>query len=643
MHTQVNLDVNSLKELSCVEKTVLGVFFCKYAGQPFSNMLTSAEWAVDGLSRAEAVTAFIALRHKGWIKAVRKSWGERLYYIPESLLSLLTIAYAARVGQFVQQKLDVLQGDMTQPEPISNNEVQKVNIVREGKPNIAAELLHVLGWMVREGQAQGGLPLTSKGTIHKKIVQRLSRMTVLDPEDFTILGTRYDHADVYPVHVALVIDLLLSLGLIEKAHNRMHVSLDRLDHWLSLPWSSMHREIYSVCMDRYGTAQPKLQHFRHQLLMFASRENEWLSISAGTIYLDNNPEEALEYRESESSLSPLSPLSSSFLTHIRGWLNVLAGLGYGEVGESTAGELFYRWQIDPRNLLNLVNDEAEYAGMNTLFVQPDFEIMVPPDVTAPVRWNLDIGAELINRDRMSIYRITKERIVAASQIGLTADVMINFLRRYAGSGVPEHVELAIQQWGQEAERLHMDAGQNVDQDEPADKGKKMDTWIYEARSELPEELNRTESGAIPDESIVGANGFNVGLEMQKELFYIRGRVGLIQDDSKLYMYEQDHSITEQSGLFPGYGEIPEMWHNEWRGYHVSTARQIAAKAIEWQTKLGLKLDNNIVYVIPDQIHGHEDWTLTGWSIADGDTDPAERRTFSPNEWNQIRLIIPDHA
>jgi hypothetical protein len=636
MHTQSILDVNSFKELSCVERTVLGVVFCKYAGQPFSNMMTPAEWATDGLSRAEAVTAFIALRHKGWIKAVRKSWGERLYYIPDSLLSLLTIQYAARVGQLAQQKVNVIQDEATQNNSKSINEVRKVKIVREGKPHIAAELLHVLAWMIKEGQAQGGLPLTSKGTIHKKMVQRLSRMTVLGPEDFAELNIRYEHAGVYPVHTAIIIDVLLSLGLIEKSHNRMYVSPDRLDHWLTLSWSSMHREIYSVCMDRYGMAKPKLQHFRHQLMMFASRENEWLSITAGTLDYDGL-EEAIEGIEVEGSSG------SSFLTHLRGWLNVLAGLGYGEVGESAEGELFYRWQIEPEILLNFSNDEAENPGKNMIFVQPDFEIMAPPDVTPQVRWNLEIGAELVSRDRMSIYRITKERIIAASEIGLTAGVMINFLRRYAESGVPEHVELAIQQWGQEAERLHMDAGQNVDQDEPMDKVKKRDTWIYESRSELPEGLNGTESEAIPVESIVGENGFNVRLEVQKEFFYIRGREGLIQGDTNLHTYEQDHSITEQSGLFPGYGEIPEMWHNEWRGYHVSTARQIATKAIEWQTKLGLKLDSNIVYVIPDQIHGHEDWTLTGWSVSDSGTNPAERRSFSPNEWNQIRLIIPDHG
>ncbi|MDN4600097.1 helicase-associated domain-containing protein [Paenibacillus sp. F6_3S_P_1C] len=600
-------------------------------------MMTPAEWAADGLSRAEAVTAFITLRHKGWIKAVRKSWGERLYYIPNSLLSLLSIPYAARVGPFVQQKVNVIQDEGALHKSVSSNEVRSVKIVREGKPHIAAELLHVLAWMLREGQAQGGLPLTSKGTIHKRMVQRLSRMTVLVPEDFSGLGIHYDHADVYPVHVAIMIDMLLRLGLIEKTHNRLQVSPDRLDHWLTLSWSSMHREIYSVCMDRYGLAEPNLQHFRHQLMMFASRGNEWLSITAGT--LDNDGlEEAIESKESGGSSE------SSFLTHIRGWLIALAGLGFGEVGESAEGELYYRWQIEPDILKEFAKDEAENAGENLIFVQPDFEIMVPPDVTPQVRWVLEMSTELISRDRMSIYRMTKERIIAASELGLTADEMINFLRRYAGSGVPEHVELAIQQWGLEVNRLHMDVGQNVDLDESVDKANKKDTWTYESRSALHEKLNPPCWRAFADESIVGADEeFNVGLKVEKELFYMRGRVGLIEGELNLHAYEPDHSITEQSGLFPGYGEIPEMWHNEWRGYHVSTARQIAAKAIEWQTKLGLKLDSNIFYVIPDQIHGHEDWTLTGWSISDSGTNPAERRSFSPNEWSQIRLIMPDHA
>ncbi|WP_405153244.1 helicase-associated domain-containing protein [Paenibacillus sp. FSL K6-0108] len=620
MHTQGDLDVNSLKELSSVERTVLGVFFYKYAGQPFSNMLTSAEWAVDGLSRAEAMTAFIALRNKGWIKAVRKSWGENLYYIPESLFSLLTIAYAARVGMFAQQKVHVFQDEMTQDKPISSYEVQKVKIVREAKPDIAAELLHILAWVVREGRDQGGLLLTSKGTIHKKLVQRLSRMTVLSPEDFAELDISYDHADVYPVHVALVIDLLLSLGLIEKVHNRMHVSPDRLRYWLTLSWSSMHREIFSVCMDRYGVAEPLHQHFRHQLLMFASRVNEWLSITPGIL---NN--DGLENANKSGGRGSTS--GSTFSAHIRGWLHMLVGLGYGELGESAAGELLYRWQIAPENLLNFTNDQAENPEQNTIFVQPDFEIMVPPDVTPQVRWNLELGAELVSRDRMSIYRITKERIIVATDIGFTADKMIKFLGRYAASGVPEHVEPAIRQWGQEADGLNLTAGQDVNQNETMDKVKIRDAWIY----------------AVADGAIVGTEEFNGRIEVQKEPFYIRGRAGLIQIDSNLHTYEQEHTITEHSALFPGYGEIPEMWHNEWRGYHVSTARQIAAKAIEWQTKLGLKLGSTTVYVIPDQIHGHEDWTLTGWSISDGGTDSAVCCSFSPNEWKQIRLIIPDHA
>ncbi|MGN7309213.1 helicase-associated domain-containing protein, partial [Bacillus subtilis] len=188
------------------------------------------------------------------------------------------------------------------------------------------------------------------------------------------------------------------------------------------------------------------------------------------------------------------------------------------------GELYYRWQIEPDILKDFANDEAENAGGNLIFVQPDFEIMVPPDVTPQVRWVLEMGTELISRDRMSIYRMTKERIIAASELGLTADEMINFLSRYAGSGVPEHVELAIQQWGLEVNRLHMDVGQNVDLDESVDKANKKDIWTYESRSALQEKLNPPGWGAFADESIVGADEFNIGLEVEKELFYMRGRV-----------------------------------------------------------------------------------------------------------------------
>lgn len=58
----------------------------------------------------------------------------------------MTSAYAQRVGITVEQI------------------TQHAQVLQEGKPDIAAELLHLVAWIEREG-----LPLTGKGTIHKKV------------------------------------------------------------------------------------------------------------------------------------------------------------------------------------------------------------------------------------------------------------------------------------------------------------------------------------------------------------------------------------------------------------------------------------------------------------------------------------------
>lgn len=631
MHIQGTSGVNSLTELSSAEKAVLGALFHKHAGQPFSTMMTTAECALEGLSRAEAMTAFVILRQKGWIEAVCKTWGERLYYIPAALIPSLTVTYAERIGCLVEPHVPDHQTGISKSNSISSDEVKrdKVNLIREGKPDIAPELLHVMAWMVREG-ADEGLPLTNKGTLHKRVVQRLNKMTVLVAEDVEGLGIRYAYPDVYPIHVAVILDLLFSLGLIVKEHNRLRVSHEHLCRWLSLSWSSMHREIYNVCMDRYGATEPRLQHFRYQLSRWGYVQNEWLGITTITSGVGGT-EVATENKEIGGSSDSL------YNAHVCGWLHALTGLGYGEVGENATGKLFFRWLIEPASLLGTGNDSSMDANENAYYVQPDFEIMVPPNVTPQIRWNLEHCAELISRDRMSIYRITKERVLGAAEIGFTPDIMVRFLRLYSGTEMPEHVALAIQQWGQEIDRVHMEANQNTGQHSRGEELGDLHPWLYEFRYKSSEKLNLAVAEQMADESIVR-------LGMSKEdLFYIHGRQGLVDSGLNLHGYDQDKSITEQSGLFPGYGEIPEMWHNEWRGYHISTARQIATKAIEWQTKLGLELDNDIVYVIPDQIHGYEDWTLTGWYISDVETTPAERRTFSPTEWNKIRLIIPNHA
>lgn len=68
-----NLD--SWSKLTWVEQKVLGAIFHKHAGRPFSSLMPREQWAIEGLSVAEANSSFANLRQQKWIESVHKSWG----------------------------------------------------------------------------------------------------------------------------------------------------------------------------------------------------------------------------------------------------------------------------------------------------------------------------------------------------------------------------------------------------------------------------------------------------------------------------------------------------------------------------------------------------------------------------------------
>ncbi|NUU75960.1 helicase-associated domain-containing protein [Paenibacillus xylanilyticus] len=578
-----------LTELLPSEQVVLGALFHKHAGQPFSTMMTTSESAAEGLSGVEARSAFIRLRQKGWIRAVRKTWGESLYYIPVHLIPALTAAYAQRIRDNGLPERDMgrdgLELKMTQSNPIQ--------VIQEAKPDIAVEIIHILAWIAREN-----LTLTSKGTVHKRMLQRLSAMTHWCAEDFVGLNLQYEHPDVYPAHVAILLDMLLSLGLLHKDQEKIQVDAASLGYWLKQSWPFMHREIFKVCMGRYGISSPEVQHFRYRLILLGASQYTWFDI-ADVILQRNKNGETGDAGQSE---------------YVRSWLNALAGWGYGEIGEDASGNLFYRWLVDPEALLHSEVQQAMDTGKEVFFVQPDFEIMVPPEVIPQVRWKLEYCAELISLDRMSIYRVTKEQIMNASRNGFTCDKVMEFLDCYAAMRVPEHVRMAIQQWGSEWDRLKTQSDKNAANNQII---KSIDSFLNDKDDHVIE----------PGDS--------------QASFYVQGREGLFHLGPDSFIYEQEQFIVEPSDLLPEYGSIPDMWHNDWRRYHMSTTRQITAKAIEWQTKLSLKKDQSVVYIIPEQIQGHDDWTLTGWVVPGTDERAIERCTISPMDWDKIRLIVPE--
>ncbi|WP_434750343.1 helicase-associated domain-containing protein [Paenibacillus amylolyticus] len=568
--------------LTLAEQRVLGALFHKYAGQTFSSLLPSEEWAKEGLSGAEAKLAFAMLRRKQWIKSVYKSWGERSFYIPKSHHAMLTLIYSGRIGCVVEAVVGSVR-----------------HVFKEGKPHIAGELLHLLAWIQREG-----LPLTGKGTIHKRSILKLSALTILSQDDFEDLEITYDHKELYPVHVIILLDLLLCLHLVQKTDRGFEIRQDKFQQWIKLSWTAMHVEIFQVCMDRYVAAGSELQHFRYQLALLAPGKNQWCRV--------------LKWQENAG---------------VRSWLFALAGWGFGEVGEDENGELAFRWLIHPGEFLikdrDWVNQsdsmlEQEEREFSRFYVQPDFEVMVPPDVSAEVCWRLELYSERVTRDQMSIYRLCKERMETAVASGVKWESIADFLERHGQGELPGHVLAALKNWARASEVM------------PDRKLSLPLAWDAETLDNSGKPEKQKEENSV---------------QVSPSLFYNSEIPGLIQvhptpgmtEDHEDVESDWDHDVNGKAAWNQRKADVPETWHRDWRRYHMSTARQIAAQAIEWQVKLGIREGEETFVLIPHQVEGHEQWTLEGWCILNSDehTSHTEWRTFIPDRWDTMRLLLPE--
>lgn len=91
-----------------------------------------------------------------------------------------------------------------------------------------------------------------------------------------------------------------------------------------------------------------------------------------------------------------------------------------------------------------------------IYMRPDFEVLVPPEAGPDVIWMLEQCAERVTRDRMSIYRMTRERFISALARGYELHEVIEFLDQYALTGIPENVRIALADWGKETNLCTID-------------------------------------------------------------------------------------------------------------------------------------------------------------------------------------------
>lgn len=621
------------KEWSENEELFLRTAFLEFGGNPL-QMDRIKDLLSGRMSGLERDIALLGLRKKGWIHAAKKTWGEYIFYIPVQHFVFLTEHY---IMPFYK-KVPVVSSP-------------GVQVAKEAKPKITGEILHLLSYI-----AIHGVPLTAKGTIHKKAISKIENLTVLSSIDFVDLRLSYSHPELYPVQVAVLLDLIFTLGLAQRDEAEVKLNESYVSRWIQLQGHHMERYVYEAFMERYSVQNPGLQHFRYLLALFGREDaGGWLDVYeiCNTLALHGlvKNEEAAEIR-----------------AYAKGWVTMLAAFGYGDTGVHGLAEgLYFRWTSP----LTYDTEEADQRQISqpSLYVQPDFEIIVSPEAPYTIRWLLEGCAELAVRDHMTIYKLTRERLNEGAELGISPSFVLEQLNQYSLEQVPENVVRALKQWEGEFSRTSFAQVMllEVQSEQDADKIEAYPSWngaihrigplyfILDQQKMTEVRKRLTMMGLPPAKTVKGMDTEErkyPAIRLKRDVtdapenspsirFYEEGRQGFVYTGRNLHYYEPVMEDRDTASIIPSTADVPKMWLDEWRAYHPSTAKQLLQQAINWQTRVGMEKEGERLEFIPESIGRGEPWAVEGWLISEGMV--PERRTIVPDERTKLTLKLPKYV
>ena len=83
------------------------------------------------------------------------------------------------------------------------------------------------------------------------------------------------------------------------------------------------------------------------------------------------------------------------------------------------------------------------------FVQPNYEVVLPPGVPLAAAFIIGCAAELVHVEAVARLKLTRESVLAARSVGLDVDDVVQALEAISGArGLPAAVKHAIEEWGE---------------------------------------------------------------------------------------------------------------------------------------------------------------------------------------------------
>lgn len=545
---------------------MLGYLYRRFAGLPFT--LEQANGAAAGsVSGGDLRAAIPDMLRSGQLIGLKRSRDERMYCISRSALPGIWEGLQLRTPKAAQESL--------------------VKRMKETGRGLDSDVFRTLAWI---GQ-QGRLSFTSKGALYRKSIDKLEERISLREEDLIALGLQHPHQDWCPLGLAVVLDMLLSLGLLSQVDSGLVIVEEQLSAWLAMDALDRETLLLQELLNRYLPDIPGIWHIAYRLLQPDLEVGSWYSANS-----------LLECLEDSGLLSAMTDYERQWLD---AWLLALSSFGWLELGRDPEELLMFRWCSRPGLTGNYLaagqrqeGQRRESAGR--CYVQPDFEILVPPDVSLHIRWELECCCECLVNDRMTIYRLTRSRAAYAYQRGRTPLELLEWLKAYSYP-VPDNITQVLMDWEREfrdAEQQSMPLYPRIEPDlEGQDRlAKRNDqAWVYQ--------------------------GF------------------------KPYLYEAAEGVPGVDEIFPGRSLVPSIWMKERRQYHGSTAQSLMDQAMLWRTgvEMLLKSGEQVLFLPSEILPGDNYWMVQGSLVRGRGREQLteENIRLAPDQWTEIGLLMPE--
>ena len=296
---------------------------------------------------------------------------------------------------------------------------------------------------------QPALPLTNKGTLHKKQMNKLTEHVSLPSTILSKSGLKYAFTDAYDEPSAWLLEIAIRLGFLDHNEdcNGFLLNEGNVRTWLNASYKQQQGLLYHIWRQTVSPAPVWLQHAI--IYMERTMSQQWYAL-----------DELYQHIQESVSNSYLPQKDTEIREELMAaWLSPLCIFRFLELGKDQHQGIWFHWLINPQqaNPDSADLSQQDPPSSHSLYVQPDFEILLTPAASLHTEWEVAAFADIPEAsDLVRTYRLTKESFQRALDREWHSADVIRVLQEHAYYEIPQGLIHTLQQWEEQKDKLYVE-------------------------------------------------------------------------------------------------------------------------------------------------------------------------------------------